>query len=192
MITDRITVKPTWKEYEPKDGELIIEIDPGMAFGTGTHATTSLCVAMLEKYIKGGESVLDVGTGSGILLIAAAKLGASKIVGVDIDEVAVEVAKENIKLNDISEEKYRVFKGNLVDDLKEEKFEVVVSNILAEVIVTLVDDIKNVLTDNGLFITSGIIKEKAEMVAKKMAESGFEIVDNLEKEEWVSIVGRLK
>lgn len=191
-ITERIVVKPTWKEYEPKDGEVIIEIDPGMAFGTGTHPTTYLCMNMIEKYLKSGDTLLDIGTGSGILMLAGAKLGASKITGTDIDDVAVEVADTNMKLNNISADIYSVKRGNLAETVQNEKYDVVVSNILAEVILILLEDISKHIKEGGYFISSGIIKDKKESVIRKMEEIGFSIVETREKEEWVSIVGRYK
>lgn len=190
-ITPNITVKPTWKEYTPSEGEVIIDIDPGMAFGTGTHPTTFLCINMIEKYIKPGMNFLDVGTGSGILMIAAAKTGAEKVLGVDIDEVAVEVAKQNLELNKIGKDKYTVLKGDLLEIVKEEKFDMVASNILAEIIVILLDDIKKVLKKDGIFISSGIISEKADIVERKLKACGIELIEKVEKEGWVSIVGRL-
>lgn len=191
-ITDKIVVKPTWKDYVQNDGEVIIEIDPGMAFGTGTHPTTFLCMNMIEKYIKTGDKVLDVGTGSGILMLAAAKLGAAEIVGTDIDDLAVEVATANMELNKISKEKYCVKKGNLADIIKDEKFDLIVSNILAEIILILLDDIANLIKEKGYFICSGIIKDKKNMVKERMMEKGLEIIEIADKDEWVSIVGRGK
>lgn len=190
-ITQKLVVKPTWQEYTANEDEKIIELDPGMAFGTGTHPTTYLCMNMIEKYVKENQNVLDVGTGSGILMIAAKKLGASKVYGVDIDDVAVKVAKDNLILNNIKEDEYFVAKGNLLDVFSDIKFEMVVSNILAEVIVILLDDIKKVLKKDGILILSGIIKEKAEMVKNKMKLVGIECIDILEKDEWVAIAGRL-
>ncbi len=188
-ISNRIVVKPTWREYERKQGEIILEIDPGMAFGTGTHPTTSLCVSMIEKYLTEGSAVLDVGTGSGILLIAAAKLGASKLHGIDIDEVAVEIAGKNLSLNRVPEERISLVTGNLVD-LVEERYDLVVANILSEVIVVLLDDMKRVLKDDGMIVCSGIIEENRDMVLEKMAETGFEPVEVITKETWVSIVAK--
>lgn len=189
-ISSKFVVKPTWREYEPKENELIIEIDPGMAFGTGTHPTTSLCVSMLEEYVKHEDSVLDVGTGSGILMIAAEKLGASYVEGVDIDEDAVAVAKSNLNLNGVPTEKYLVYKGNLVDRVEGKEFEIVVSNILAEIIVILLKDIKRVTKTGGTVIFSGIISSKKEDVISEMKKTGFTIEKIVEKDEWVSIVGR--
>ncbi|SFA75607.1 50S ribosomal protein L11 methyltransferase [Clostridium frigidicarnis] len=188
-IGEKIVVKPIWEEYNVDQEELIIEIDPGMAFGTGTHETTRMCVASLEKYIKENTVVFDIGTGSGILAIAAARLGAKHAIGVDLDPVAVESAKENVgynKLNNIE-----ILEGNLLD-VVEGKADLVVANIIAEVICILVDDVKKVLNKNGLFITSGIIHERVEMVTDKLESSGFEVVEINKDGEWNCIVAKIK
>jgi len=151
-ISETIVVKPTWQDYEKQDNEKIIEIDPGMAFGTGTHPTTYLCINMLEKYMENNYDVLDIGTGSGILMIAAKKLGANEIWGTDIDEVAVDVAKRNLDLNKIDENSYKVLKGNLAQVIKNKKFDIIVSNILAEIILELLDEIKDLLKEESIVI----------------------------------------
>ncbi|MCP4350078.1 MAG: 50S ribosomal protein L11 methyltransferase [Desulfobacterales bacterium] len=188
-ITENIVVRPTWREYNPGQDETVLEIDPGMAFGTGTHPTTALCIGMIEKYLKPGNTFLDIGTGSGILMIAAAKLGAEKIWGTDTDEVAVEIAEKNLLLNKIKPEKFRVANSNLAD-IVEERFDIVAANILSEVIIVLLDDVRNVLADKGIFICSGIIKRAKDAVVQKMADLEFEILEICEKEEWVSIAAR--
>lgn len=189
-ISSRIVVKPTWREYEKSENEIVIEIDPGMAFGTGAHPTTSLCVSMLESYVKPGDSVLDVGTGSGILMIAAKKLGADYVEGIDIDQDAVDVAIRNMELNGIKKEEFCAYKGNLIDKVEEKQFNIVVSNILAEIIVILLKDIKRVVKDGGKVIFSGIIAPKKKEVEAEMKKQGFTIERVEEKNEWVSIVGR--
>lgn len=186
-ISDRFVVKPTWREYEKEEGELLIEIDPGRAFGTGTHPTTYLCVQMMEKYIEKGVDVIDVGTGSGILMVAADKLEANEIWGVDIDPDAVEVARENLELNKVPEEKTKLFAGNLVDVVKEKKFQVVIANILADVILLLLKDISRVVEKDGLVILSGIINDKKDEVLNKAKEAGLELVEVKEEKEWVSL-----
>ncbi|BDU51005.1 50S ribosomal protein L11 methyltransferase [Haliovirga abyssi] len=191
-IGERIVVKPTWKDYEKKDeDEIIIEIDPGLAFGTGTHPTTFLCVKMLEKYIKSGDSLLDIGTGSGILMIAGDKLGAGSLYGTDIDEEAIKAAEENLLLNGVLKDKFTIKKGDLLEAVCENKFDIVVSNILAKVIMDLLDDITKVIKSGGLFITSGIILEQKELVISKMKRVGFEIIDIMEEDGWISVVGRI-
>jgi ribosomal protein L11 methyltransferase len=189
-ITDRIVVKPTWREYIPQGDEIVIEIDPGMAFGTGTHPTTSLCVHMIEKYLQPKDSVLDVGTGSGILMIAAEKLGAGLIHGIDNDPMAVEIAEKNLLLNDIDNSKFNVVESDLIGAVHQ-KYNMVVSNILADVIIDLLKNLKDVLVKNGMFICSGFTVDSKDKVEKKLKEQGFEIVDSDVKESWVVIVGKL-
>ncbi|OQY58052.1 MAG: ribosomal protein L11 methyltransferase [Desulfobacteraceae bacterium 4572_88] len=190
-ITPGIVVKPTWREYEASEDEIILEIDPGMAFGTGTHPTTALCIRMIERFLEPGMSFLDVGTGSGILMIAAAKLGAEGLVGVDTDEVAVEIAQKNLLENQIEKERFSVIAGNLVNVVNEQ-FDMVVANILSEVIARLLDDIRSVIKKDGIFIASGIIEKNKPGILQKMETTGFEILETRTEDQWVSIVGRLK
>ncbi|MFC1516484.1 50S ribosomal protein L11 methyltransferase [Thermodesulfobacteriota bacterium] len=189
-IGKKIVVKPTWRAYDARPGEIVLEIDPGMAFGTGTHPTTTLCVRMIETYLKQGDSFLDVGTGSGILMIAAAKLGANKVWGTDIDETAVFVAGKNLIRNRIDETRYKIIQCDLVDGIKE-RFSVVVANITLKAVLTLLDDVKRVLYDGGLVVCSGILIENRDAVAEQMKNMGFEIVDEREEAEWVSIAGKI-
>ncbi|MBN1467935.1 MAG: 50S ribosomal protein L11 methyltransferase [Fusobacteriaceae bacterium] len=191
-ISDRFVVKPTWREYEKEENELVIDLDPGRAFGTGTHPTTYLCIRNMEKYIKENHSVIDVGTGSGILMIAASKLGAKEIYGVDIDSDACEVAKENLELNNVSQLNTKVLVGNLLDVVEEKKFDVVVANILADVILLLLKDIFKVMDKDGILILSGIIEDKKDLVLQKCKEIGLEPLEILEEKEWVSIVVKIK
>ncbi len=188
-IGDKIVVKPIWEEYAEKDGDLVIELDPGMAFGTGEHETTRMCIKALEKYVKPDTTVFDVGCGSGILAIAAAKLGAKKAVGVDLDPVAVESAEENVKFNDL--DNIELLQGNLIDVI-EGKAEIVVANIIAEVICILTSDVSKALVPGGYFITSGIIHDRVDMVLDKLAECGFEVEEINKDGEWNCIVARLK
>ncbi|MBW2592734.1 MAG: 50S ribosomal protein L11 methyltransferase, partial [Deltaproteobacteria bacterium] len=190
-ISDRITVKPTWREYSARPDEIVLEIDPGMAFGTGTHPTTALCIRMIETCLQPGQSFLDIGTGSGILMIAAAKLGAGNLLGVDIDEVAVEVAQGNLHLNGIDPGIFQVVTGNLVDVVTK-KFDLVMANIFSEVIVLLLDDIKKVMKKKGIFICSGIIDENRDKVLQKLAATGFDIRQIEIKESWVAITAVLR
>ncbi|WP_177164029.1 50S ribosomal protein L11 methyltransferase [uncultured Fusobacterium sp.] len=183
-VSERFVVKPTWREYEPKDDELIIELDPGRAFGTGSHPTTSLCLKLMEENIKEGDSVIDVGTGSGILMIAADRLRASEVYGTDIDELAVESAKENLELNGISEERAKVYLGNLVSVVNGKKFDVVVANILADVLLILLNDISKVVKKDGLVIFSGIIDEKCELLKREVEALGMEILEVKADKEW--------
>lgn len=188
-VGDKIVVRPIWEEYEPQGDELVVTLDPGMAFGTGTHETTRMCIQSLEKYVKEDTTVFDVGCGSGILAIAAAKLGAKKAVGVDLDPVAVESSIENVKYNDLNN--IEILYGNLVEVI-EGKADVVVANILAEIICILTDDVKRVLKQNGFFITSGIIHDRVDMVVEKLENSGFEVIEKNRDGEWNCIVAKLK
>lgn len=183
-VSEKFVVKPTWREYTPEADELIIELDPGRAFGTGSHPTTSLCLKLMEENISEGDSVIDVGTGSGILIIAADRLGASEIYGTDIDELAVESAKENLELNKISEEKAKVYKGDLISVVENKKFDVVVANILADVLLILLHDISKVVKPNGKIIFSGIIEDKCELLKREVESLGFTVEEIKADKEW--------
>ena len=187
-ISERFVVKPTWRDYEPLEDELVIEIDPGRAFGTGTHPTTSLCIKLMEENIKEGNTVIDVGTGSGILMVAAEKLGAGKIVGTDIDATAVEVAIENLELNKVDSTKAKAYAGDLVTVVKDEKFDVVVANILADVLLILLNDISRVVKKGGLVIFSGIIEDKLEEMKRAIENVDLEILEVKADKEWRAIL----
>ena len=230
-LYDNIVIKPTWEELEDKrDGDIVVEVDPGMAFGTGTHETTKLCIGQIKKYLKDGDTVFDVGSGSGILSIISSLLGAGFVHGMDIDEVAVKAAKENAEKNGIGEDSLVFTCGNLLgenvigrddsysltgaydkkdkdaDSIKNNpylikpnnvlqekdtvKYDIAVANILADVIIPLSAVIKPYIKDDGIFITSGIIDEKEEAVKQALAANGFEIVDVVRMNEWVSIVAK--
>ena len=190
-ISDRLVVKPTWKAYTPAADEIILEIDPGMAFGTGTHPTTCLCLELIEKYLKPHDTFLDIGTGSGILMIAAAKLGASKLTGIDTDPMAVEVARSNLALNDIPGDRYSVETGHLTRGINT-KFQIVVSNILSEVILRLLDDLEPVLAEKGMFIFSGITRQNLKEVLDKIETKGFQAIQTCNREEWAAVAGSHK
>lgn len=187
-IGERIVVKPTWREYQPSLGDIVVEIDPGMAFGTGTHPTTSMCVQLIETHLKRGDRFLDIGTGSGILMIAAAKLGAGHMTGTDFDPVAVETAKKNLVLNRIPHDQFRLITGHLSGDVND-RYPLVAANILAEVILELLDDLGTIMENKGMFICSGILEEKADTVAAKMKEKGFHVVEIRKKDAWAAIAG---
>lgn len=188
-VGEKIVVKPIWEEYEAKDGELVVDLDPGMAFGTGTHETTRMCIQALERYVKEESTVFDVGCGSGILAIAAAKLGAKLAVGVDLDPVAVESSIENVGYNNLKN--IEILHGNLVEVI-DGKADIVVANIIAEIICILVDDVKKALNKDGIFITSGIIHERRQMVIDKLEQEGFEVMEVNKDGEWNCIVAKLK
>ncbi|GIM32537.1 50S ribosomal protein L11 methyltransferase [Paraclostridium bifermentans] len=188
-IGEKIVVKPTWEDYEAKDTDLIIELDPGMAFGTGTHETTSMCIRELEKYVKPESKVFDIGCGSGILAIAAAKLGAKDVLAVDLDEVAVKVSKENIELNKV-EGSVNALHGNLMEVVKD-KADIVVANIIADIIKILAKDIKQFMKDDAVFISSGIIHAKVDEVKETLTQNGLEIVHVESLGEWNAIVSKI-
>ncbi|KMM37621.1 50S ribosomal protein L11 methyltransferase [Guptibacillus hwajinpoensis] len=188
-ISERITITPTWEEYTPVNtDEIIIELDPGMAFGTGTHPTTVLCVQALEKIIQPGQRVIDVGTGSGVLSIAAASLGADSVDALDLDEVAVKSARLNTKLNKVHS-KIQVSQNNLLDNIQEQ-YDVVVANLLSEIIIRFTDDVAKVLKPGGAFITSGIITAKKDEVKQSIIDQGLEIEETLQMEDWVAFIAR--
>ncbi|MFL8887553.1 50S ribosomal protein L11 methyltransferase [Helcococcus kunzii] len=184
-IGNKIYVKPSWEEANVDD-KIIIEIDPKMAFGTGTHETTSLCMEYVENQDFSDKKVLDIGCGSGILSILAKKLNAKKVDACDIDEIAVSSAKENAKINDVS---INVFESNLFSNVKD-KYDIIFANILAEIIVEMLNDVKSYLNEEGIIVLSGIIKEREELVVSKLKEKDFEIIDTKYKNEWVLISAR--
>ncbi|WP_246940497.1 50S ribosomal protein L11 methyltransferase [Bacillus pinisoli] len=188
-ISEKFTIVPTWEDYEKvSTDELIIELDPGMAFGTGTHPTTVMCIQALEDTVKSGDRIIDVGTGSGVLSIAAALLGASGVRAYDLDEVAVKTAIENAKLNQV-DSLITVKQNNLLHDVNEPA-DVIVANILAEIILLFVEDAYKLVKPGGLFITSGIIQQKKQTVKDALLQAGFEIVETLTMEDWVSFIAK--
>lgn len=188
-ISKRITITPTWEDYRPVDtDELIIELDPGMAFGTGTHPTTVLSIQAIEQFVKSGDIVIDVGSGSGVLSIAAALLGASHVYAYDLDDVAVKSTILNAKLNRLNS-RITAKQNNLLDHVTVEA-DLIVSNILAEVIVRFVDGAWNRLKPGGYFITSGITQTKKQLVKDRIEQQGFNIIQVNEMEDWISIVAQ--
>lgn len=184
-----LVIKPSWEPYEEKEGDLVLELDPGMAFGTGTHETTFMCMEQLEKYVKPGCRAIDVGCGSGILGLAAAKLGASDVLAIDLDELAVKVAAENTQKNGLTD-KVRVVHGDLLKQ-RDEKADVIVANIIADVICALCGPVKSHLLDGGVFICSGIIREREDDVQKALAQAGYTVCNRLAKGEWVCLAAHL-
>ena len=185
----KFLIKPTWEEIEPDSADMVLELDPGMAFGTGTHATTSLCLAAMGEIVRPGSQVFDLGTGSGILAIAAAKLGA-QVKAVDLDPVAVRVAQENVELNGV-EANVEVLKGDLGSVLSG-KADLVVANIIADVILQLLPDLPRLLKREGLFLASGIIEKRAEEVENALIKAGFEVRQRREESGWVLFLARWK
>lgn len=200
FTVDDILIKPTWEAVpeEHKD-KLLIQIDPGTAFGTGMHETTQLCIRQLRKYIKLGDRLLDVGTGSGILSITALKLGAGQVMGTDLDENAINAVRENTEANAIAPECFPVLQGNIIDDknvqdaVGYECYDVVVANILADVIIMLQREIAVHLKKGGIFITSGIINLKEQAVRDAFAANDdFEVLEVIYQGEWLSVTARKK
>ena len=187
-ITDRLTVKPLWESYRPEPGETVIELDPGMAFGTGTHPTTVLSMKLLEETLQPGQRVIDVGCGSGILSIASARLGAETVLAVDLDPRAVENAERNVRLNDL-QHRIRVREGDLLQDV-DQTADLVVSNILAEIILQFTADLPRVLRRGGVFIASGIIAEKEKEVVRAVHDAGLTVMKSLREGDWVALAAR--
>lgn len=188
-IGKRLVIKPSWEDYRPKTDELVVELDPGMAFGTGTHETTMICLELLEEYVKKGCTVIDVGCGSGILSIAAAKLGAAKVIAIDKDEVAVRVAKENIHRNKL-DSVIEVYKGNKLQNM-DIKGDIVVANIIADVVIDLSKEVPLYLKEKGIFLASGIIKDRKLSVKEALEKDGFDLVREIEKGEWIALISTL-
>lgn len=187
-IGKKIIIKPSWEVYEEKEDDIVIDLDPGMAFGTGTHETTYMCIEALESFIRVGDLVYDIGCGSGILSVVAAKLGAEKVVGIDIDPVCIDVSKENIRLNSI-DDKVQVYKGDLFEFV-DDKADLIVSNIIAETIIDMVKELHIYLKNDGTFIASGIILSKVESVEDALTRSGFKILNTKILGEWACIIAQ--
>lgn len=185
-VGDRLAVVPSWEKYENKSGRTVLNIDPGAAFGTGTHATTSLCLEFLDKHIKGGENVLDIGCGSGILSIASALLGAGSALGVDIDAQSVKTAKENAEINGISD-KVKFIVGDLADKVTG-KYDIICANIVADVIIRLLASVRKFMNDGSYIIVSGIIDMRKQEVLKAAEENGFIVCEEKYRENWCAFV----
>ena len=185
-VSEKFVVKPTWREYEKQDDELVIELDPGRAFGTGSHPTTSLLLKLMEEQDFTNKTIIDIGTGSGILMIAGKLLGAGEVYGTDIDEFSMEVAKENLLLNNISLDEVKLLKGNLLEVIENKKFDIVLCNILADVLVKLLDEIKYILKEDSIVLFSGIIEDKLAEVISKAESVGLEVAEVKEDKEWRS------
>jgi ribosomal protein L11 methyltransferase len=189
-IGKRVVIRPTWEQYTAVGEEIVLDMDPGMAFGTGSHASTSLCIRYLEEYIKPDMKVLDVGTGTGILAMCAARLGAEEVLAVDYDPVAVRVAKENVELNDLAD----VVKVAWHDLLKgvELKADLLVANIIADVILNLLPQAEKCLQINGVLIVSGIIAERKQEIIEVAGHLNYQLLEEKEEEDWAALVFKLK
>jgi len=188
-IGDRLVVKPSWEEYKAQPGEVVIELDPGMAFGTGSHASTQFCLRFIDQYVKGGENIIDAGCGSGILAIAAAKLGAAQVLAMDIDELAVRIARANIKMNSL-EEVVNVEVKDITEDLAGFKADYIFANITAEVVFLLIPRAAELLSGGAYLFCSGIIDSRWPQVRQQLESYDFEIRQVLQENEWMGIVAQ--
>ncbi|MFQ3548667.1 MAG: 50S ribosomal protein L11 methyltransferase [Armatimonadota bacterium] len=184
----KILIKPSWEEYTSQDDDIVIEIDPGMAFGTGNHPTTQLCLLAMQDIIKGGEIFLDMGAGSGILSMAAAYLGAEKIYAVEIDPIAVAAMNKNVSEANL-EDKIDVILGSKPNEIKTQ-VDIIIANIIADVIIPMADDFAGVIKNNGILIVSGIINDRADEVSNALASAGFEELDRHFDGDWVLIISK--
>ncbi len=182
-VTDRVAIVPSWIEYTPKENEVTINIDPGCAFGTGTHQTTQLCMKALEKYLSAGDKVADIGTGSGILAIYAMKLGAGSAFGCDNDETVIDVCRKNAQINNVKCD----FELTTADKMTE-KYDFVCANILHNVLAEIMGDLKNIMNDNAKMSLSGILDEKKPVVLDAIEREGLKIIDTISQDQWISFV----
>lgn len=182
-VTDKIAVVPDWIDYKPKENEVIIKLEPGCAFGTGTHQTTQLCMKALEKYMNKGDKVADIGMGSGILSILAKKLGATSVYGCDTDDTVIEVAKENAKKNNVE----ATFEPGSADKIND-KFDFVCANILHFVLAEIMGDLKNLMKTGAMMSLSGILDEKKQMVIDAYEKENLELVEEIHQDQWTSFV----
>ncbi len=185
-IGEKLVIVPSWETYENKNNRVVLNIDPGAAFGTGTHATTSLCLSLLENYIDADTAILDIGTGSGILSIASVLLGARSAIGIDIDAQSGKTAKENAQINKIGD-KCEFIVGDLTDKI-DGKYNVICANIVADVIIKLFENVENLLSENGVFIISGIIDIRKDDVLAAATDKGFAILKECYKDNWCAFV----
>lgn len=187
----RLLIKPSWEERSLRGDEVLVELDPGMAFGTGVHASTRFCLRFVEEYIKGGERVADAGCGSGILSIAAARMGAASVLGWDIDELAVKIARENVSLNGLSDI-VALETGDAVETLAGHEFDVILANITAELVVEVIPEASKVLVPGGMLFGSGIVEGRWPKVKDCLEACGFEIVEVLKDIDWIGVAAKKK
>ncbi len=187
-VGERTVIKPTWEKYSPKEDEVVVEIDPGMAFGTGTHETTILCIRMLERYVDASSEVLDIGCGTGILSIVSVLLGAKGATAVDIDEDAIHIAKVNSMINNTGN-RIKVVHGDLLDKVQG-TFDIVIANIVSDAIIELSNNVNSYIKQNGLFIASGIILERLDEIERVLSNNGFHKVETMTLGEWAVVVSR--
>ena len=188
-IGERLVIKPSWEEYTPSENEVIINIDPGMAFGTGIHASTRFCLRFIDQYVKGGEKIIDAGCGSGILSIAAAKLGAGQVMAMDFDELAVKIARANVKLNGL-EDIIKAEVGDITKDLAGFKADYIFANITAEVVYMLIPWAAEILDAGAYIFCSGIIESRWPEVHGQLESHGFVVDQLLKDNEWLGIAAR--
>lgn len=187
-LGQNVIIKPSWESYDSKSDDIIIEIDPGAAFGTGTHETTSICIEEMEKHLNEGMDVLDIGTGTGILAILASKLGAKSVLGIDIDEDSIRISKENTKINHCHN--VDIIKSNLLESI-DYQADLVTANITADIIVRMIPELSKVMKKGGIFISSGILDTKVDSVKNALTEHGFNIIEEVTKGEWAGISARI-
>lgn len=197
-IGEKILIKPSWEKVTDAEGRRILEIDPSSSFGTGTHATTQLCIEQLEEHLKEGDHVLDMGCGSGILGVAAMLLGAESVTGADIEQTAVETALDNALRNGIDRAAFQMHCGNVLEEeslrqaLSCRRYDVIVANIVADVVIAMCPLFREFVKQSGVIITSGIITERIDDVTEGMVQAGIRVCDIVQKDDWACVVGRLE
>lgn len=188
-VGDHLVIKPSWEEYQPQAGEVIINIDPGMAFGTGIHASTRFCLRFIDQYVQGGEKIIDAGCGSGILSIAAVKMGAQSVFAMDIDDLAVRITRENAALNGLGD-KIQAETGNIIEVIGEMQADMVLANIIAEVVTELIPEAAKALRSGGYLFGSGIVDSRWPGVEKTLQANGFVVEQVLQDIDWIGVAAR--